>query len=282
MGKFVLTGFSDEIKSELEKQVEHLKKLGMEYFEIRGVGDKNISALSDEEAAEVKKYIDQNGIKVSSIGSPVGKIKIDDPFDEHMEILKKMIRFAKLFGTKYIRIFSFFIPQDEDCAKYRDEVMRRMKAMCELAQKEDIILLHENEKGIYGDIAVRCKDIFDTVDSPNLRAVFDPANFVECGQKVYPDAYELLEDKIEYLHIKDSLGRGKMVPSGEGEGCIKEVLSALKQKGYEGFLSLEPHLHVFDGLKNLQFEELDVEQDGDGPALFKIAKDALVKIINEI
>lgn len=282
MSKFVLTGFSDEIMPELEKQVEYLKKFDMKYFEIRGIGDKNISAITDEEAAEVKRYIDANGIKVSSIGSPIGKIKITDPFDEHMEILAKMIRFAKLFDTKYIRIFSFYIPEGEDYSKYRDEVMARMKKMCDLAEKEDVILLHENEKGIYGDIAPRCKDILETIKSPNLRAVFDPANFVECGQKVYPDAYEMLEEYIEYMHIKDSLGKGKMVPSGEGIGSIKDVLSSLYKRGYEGFLSLEPHLHLFWGLKNLQSEELDVQTDGDGPTLFKVAKNALEKIINEI
>jgi len=157
-----------------------------------------------------------------------------------------------------------------------------MKAMTALAEKEDMILLHENEKEIYGDTAPRCKEILDAVHSPNLRAVFDPANFVECGQETYPAAYELLKDDVVYIHIKDALAHGKIVPAGMGNGHVEELLRAFEQKGYRGFLSIEPHLGQFDGLSALQSDTSVVNEDRSGPDTFKIAYDALVKILNKI
>lgn len=282
MSKFIISAFSDEISPDINEQMYYLKKFGISHFEIRGVNDKNVADLSFDEAAAVKELADKNGISVSSVGSPIGKININDPFEEHLEKLAHVIKLAKILGTDFIRIFSFYIPEGEDATVYRDEVMRRMKAMCALAEKENVILLHENEKGIYGDIAPRCKDILDTVNSPNMRAVFDPANFVECNQITYPDAYDMLDKYITYMHIKDADGLKKIVPSGYGKGNVKEILQKLAQRGYEGFLSIEPHLGQFEGLKDLQFDTSVVNEEKSGPATFKMAHDALVKILDEI
>ena len=171
-GKFTLSGFSDEIDEMIPVQFAHLKELGIRYFEPRGINGKNISKLDDEEITELKAEMDRYGIQVSSIGSPIGKIRITDDFEPHLLELKRTIETAKRLGTRYIRMFSFYIP-DGQYVEYRDEVMRRMKAMTTLAAQEDVILLHENEKGIYGDIASRCLEILEEVDSPYLRAVFD-------------------------------------------------------------------------------------------------------------
>lgn len=282
MSEFIISGFSDEISPEIDKQFFTLNNLGIKYFEIRGVDGKNVSEISLEKATEVKQKADKYSIRVSSIGSPIGKIGINDDFDSHIKLLEHIIKIAKIFDTKLIRVFSFYIPKDEDANKYRQEVIRRMKKMTELAEKEGVILLHENEKGIYGDNAVRCKDILESVNSPNLRAVFDPANFVEVGQKTYPDAYELLKDYVVYMHIKDAVGNGKIVPSGMGYGHVKEILTSLKKSGYTGFLSLEPHLGHFRGLEALQSDTLDISDDISGPDTFKIAFDALDKILKEL
>ena len=122
-----ITGFSDEIDSDIIKQFEHINKLGIEYFEPRGINGKNISDLTIDEAKELKETMNKYGIKASSIGSPIGKIGIGDPFEPHLEKLAHTIEIAKILGTGYIRVFSFFIPKDEDPANYRDEVMTRMK-----------------------------------------------------------------------------------------------------------------------------------------------------------
>lgn len=281
MNKFILSGFSDEIDQDIKVQFAALKKLGMSYFEPRGVNGTNIAKLSDEQLEELKKDMAEFGIKASSIGSPIGKIGICDDFEEHIEQLKRVIHIAKELGTRYIRMFSFFIPKGEDPANYRDEVMRRMKIMAEIAEKEDVILLHENEKDIYGDIAPRCADILKTVNSPNLRAVFDPANFIQCGQKTYPEAYELMAPYIEYMHIKDAIGE-TVVPAGVGEGDIEAILKELAAKGYDGFLSLEPHLGSFDGLADLEVGDEMLKLERSSEEKFVVAHKALSAIIEKI
>ena len=283
MLKYHISGFSDEIDSDIKVQFEHLNKLGIKYFEPRGINGTNISALTLDEAKQLKETMDKYGIKASSIGSPIGKIGIKDEFEPHLEKLAHTIEIAKILGTKYIRIFSFFIPKEDDPAIYRDEVMARMKAMTALAGKEGVILLHENEKDIYGDIAVRCKDILDTVDSDNLRAVFDPANFVQCDQVTYPDAYEMLKDHVVYMHIKDALfADNSVVPAGHGDGRVRDILKALSDRDYEGFLSLEPHLGSFDGLGDLEVGDEMLSLTKSDAGKFTLAYNSLKKILDDI
>ncbi len=279
---FTISGFSDEIDENVENQFKHLNKLGISYFEPRGINGKSIADLSEAEAYALKSLMDKYGIKASSIGSPIGKINIKDDVQPHLEMLRRVIATAKILGTKYIRMFSFFIPQDEDYSHYKDEVIRRIKTMVEIAEKEDVILLHENEKEIYGDIASRCLEIVTAVDSPNLRCVFDPANFVQCGQKVFPDAYEILRPYIEYMHIKDATADGKVVPSGFGEGGVYNVLKSLKDSGYVGFTSLEPHLGSFTGLAELENSEKLTVTGNSSPEKFTIAYNALCDILDNI
>ncbi len=283
MLKYHISGFSDEIDSDIKVQFEHLNKLGIKYFEPRGINGTNISALTLDEAKQLKETMDKYGIKASSIGSPIGKIGIKDEFEPHLEKLAHTIEIAKILGTKYIRIFSFFIPKEDDPAIYRDEVMARMKAMTALAEKEGIILLHENEKDIYGDIAARCKDILDTVDSDNLRAVFDPANFVQCDQVTYPDAYEMLKDHVVYMHIKDALfADNSVVPAGHGDGRVRDILQVLSDRDYDGFLSLEPHLGSFDGLGDLEVGDEMLSLTKSDAGKFTLAYNSLKKILDDI
>lgn len=281
MSKFILSGFSDEIDQNIKVQFGALKRLGMSYFEPRGINGTNIAEIFDEQLSELKKDMADFGIKASSIGSPIGKIGICDDFEPHIEKLNRVIHIAKELGTEYIRIFSFFIPQGEKPEKYRDEVMRRMKIMTAIAEENDIILLHENEKDIYGDVAERCADIFKTVNSPNLRAVFDPANFVQVGQVTYPDAFELISPYLAYMHIKDAMGE-TVVPAGKGNGNIDKILTALKDKGYEGFLSLEPHLGSFVGLADLEIGDEMTKLEASSEEKFVIAHKALTEIIEKI
>ena len=278
---FTVSGFADEIDANVVKQFEHLNQLGISYFEPRGIDGKNISELNDEEVLELKAKMEKYGIKVSSIGSPIGKIQITEPMEPHMELLARVIKTAKMLDAKYIRIFSFFMPKGEDPATYREEVMKRMKQMVELAEKEDVVLLHENEKGIYGDIACRCKDILDTVKSDALGCVFDPANFVQCGQKVYPDGFHMLKPYITYMHIKDAKEDGTVVPSGYGEGGLKHIIKKLKDMNYNGFLSLEPHLGSFQGLAALELTDEMLKLEESGPDKFTMAYEALKNVIAE-
>ena len=280
MAEFTITGFADEISEKIVEQFSYLNKLSISWFEPRGIDGKNISDLNEEETEALKKKMEEFGIKVSSIGSPIGKIGITDDFEAHIEKLQNTIRVAKALGTKYIRMFSFYIPEGK-YGEYRSEVIRRLKAMVEVAKAEGIILLHENEKGIYADKADRCLDILKTVDSPNFRAVFDPANFVQCGQDT-KEAFEMLKPYVVYMHIKDALADGSVVPAGYGIGNVEWILTQLKEEDYHGFLSLEPHLGSFKGLENLELDDHMLELKGSTPEKFKLAHDALKAILVKI
>lgn len=282
MGKFIISGFADEIAPELDKQMTVLKKLGIGFAELRGIDGKNVSDYTAEKMKTVKKRLDKGGIRVSSIGSPIGKIGIDDDFDAHMKKLENTIELAKILETENIRVFSFYIPNGETAEKYRDEVLRRMEKMTAAAKHAGVRLLHENEKGIYGDTAKRCADILESVGSDSLAAVFDPANFVQCGQKTYPDAYEMLKPYIIYMHIKDAKSDGSVVPAGSGCGEVEKIISALDAAGYEGFLSLEPHLADFAGFAELEKDGSLEKLPEGGEKTFTIAYNALKKILDNI
>ena len=276
-----LSGFADEISSNFEEQLKGLKDNGIEYIEVRGVNGKNVSALSKEEMLEAKKLLDQYKISVSAIGSPIGKINITDGFDEHIKVFENCMLAAEIFGTKYMRMFSFFI-RDKNFDEHRAEVIRRLEKLAELAEKKNIILCHENEGGIYGESPERCLDLMRHFKG-RIKFVFDPANFVVGKHDPYPDAYNNLAQYIEYMHIKDAGGDG-IVPAGFGKGKIKEILSDLiLNKGFEGFLSVEPHLKVFDGLGEHGGEEhVGKNKFKSKEEAFKAAVDALKNILKEI
>lgn len=283
MSSFIISAFSDEIDTNLDVQMKVLTEHDIKHIEMRGVDGKNVSELSVDEAKVIKKRLDDKGFAISALGSPVGKIGINDNFEEHLEMFDNLLEVASIFQTKYIRIFSFFIPKGEDASSYRQEVMSRLKTLTERAEKTGVILLHENEKEIYGDTAERCLDILQTINSPYLRATFDPANFIQCKVVPYPDAFTLLRDYIEYVHIKDAfLETGNVVPAGHGDGRIEQMIVELKEMDYNGFLSLEPHLGAFHGLDKLE-NILDVSKiKKGGKESFEVAVEALYKILSSV
>lgn len=253
MAHFVFSAFSDESgEATLAGQIEACKANGITYMELRGFGEKSINNLSVDEAKEMKKELDEAGIRVSSIGSGYGKINIADSFAEHLENYKNTLEVAKILGAKYIRIFSFYFSDSQSYEEYRNEVISRVQAMADLANESGIIPCLENEKGVYGDTAKRMNDILSSCSG--LLGVFDPANFVQCGEDTL-EAYKLLQDKIEYMHIKDALKDGTVVPAGEGDGNVIEILKEFACKKGVRVLSLEPHLKVFDGLSSLETDD---------------------------
>ncbi|MDD6309136.1 MAG: sugar phosphate isomerase/epimerase [Clostridia bacterium] len=280
MGKFIISAFADEISADLAVQIEILKKHRIRFMELRSIGGKNVAEFTPDEMREVKKELDRAGIAVSAIGSPIGKCKIDDDFEEEIEKFKNIIELAHILDTHYIRMFSFVLPEENDPAIYRDEVLRRWRRYVDVAKGSGLILLHENEKNIYGDTAVRCLDLIKNMASSVVLATFDPANFVQCGEKVFPDAFNVMDSYIGYVHIKDaSIKEGINVPAGEGDGQISEVLSALKERDL--FISLEPHLALFEGFANLEQGEESLAE-GDRIASFATAVNALRKIMKDI
>lgn len=278
-----ISGFSDEIAEAVDTQFQVLNKLDIRYFEPRGIDGKNISLLTEQEVRSLKEKMELYGIKVSSIGSPIGKVKLKEPFEEHFELFKRVVNAAVILEAKYIRMFSFYHDSGDDWSDAeRAEVLARLRKMIDYAAQYDIVLLHENEKNIYGDTADRCADLMRELSCDHFKAVFDPANFVQCGQDT-KQAYELLKNYIVYMHIKDARSvNGRVVPAGAGDGNVKYILNELFANGYNGFLSLEPHLGSFAGLKDL---ELDDKMEGlpeGGEGTFMLAYQALTDILNKI
>ena len=277
-----ISGFSDEIDSAIDVQFAALNKLGIQYFEPRFIDEKNISSLCDEEVLLLKEKMDKAGISASSIGSPIGKISLTDDYEEHFELFKRVCRTAKMLQCPQIRIFSFYHDGDEWTEVERSLVLQRLSQMIAYAKEENLILLHENEKHIYGDTAERCVDLMENLYCDNFKAVFDPANFVQCGVDV-AKAYDMLQDYVYYMHIKDAKQEdGTVVPSGMGDGCMKYVLSRLFAKGYTGFLSLEPHLGSFEGLQNLELGDHMKNLPEGGEGTFTLAYRALLGVLKEI
>ncbi len=252
--KFYLSAFADEAGNTIAEQIDALKAHKMTHIEPRGLDYGNISAYTAEQAKELKKTLDDNGIGVSALGSPYGKIEITDDFAPHFEQFKRSVEVANILETKRIRMFSFFFTKGQSYEEYKDEVFERLDKLCTYSLENGIMCCHENEKDIYGDIALRCLEIFKAFPD-KIRGVFDPANFIQCGEDILP-AYEMLKDYIDYFHIKDCLfDGGKVRPAGLGDANIVELLKrAAKDKNADTFLTLEPHLKVFDGLKDLEGE----------------------------
>lgn len=281
MAKYTMTGFADEISENFDEQLEYLAVLGVKYMEIRGVDGTNISKLTDEELQVVKEKLDKAGVKISSVGSPIGKYDITAEFSEHFDVFKKICATAKLLNTKYIRMFSFHLPEGADKADYKDEVIEKLKAFIDYAKEQDLVLLHENEKGIFGDTFPACEYIMRNLYCDNFKAVFDFANFVQCDQDTM-EAYKALKPYIEYIHIKDAIGMD-IVPAGQGQGQIKDILTDVFANGYEGFLSMEPHLAEFAGLKELEDTEDEIVKEmTDRKKAWKLALDSLKAILAEI
>ena len=207
----------------------------------------------------------------ASIGSPIGKIKIGRDIEPHLERMRHAARLANRFGATYVRVFSFFIEQGDDPDRHRDEVIRRMAAIARIAEEHDVVALHENEKHIFGDIPRRCVDIVESVGSPHLRLIMDPANFVQCDVHPFTDGYASMRPYLEYMHIKDAeFGADDVLPAGEGHGQVREVVRALAADGFDGFFSLEPHLGQFDAFGGMC-----------GPELWTVAHTAFTRLLAE-
>lgn len=290
-----ISGFADEIAEDVDTQFRVLNKLDIRYFEPRGIDGKNIAELSDGEVAALKEKMERCGIKASSIGSPIGKIRLDEDFQAHFEKFQRVVDIAERLDAGYIRMFSFYPPERPDSAAgegdgaahewtagEREEVIRRLRRMTAYAGERDVVLLHENEKGIYGDTAERCADLMRELGCRHFQAVFDPANFVQCGQDT-KEAYEALRNFIAYVHVKDAREEdGNVVPAGAGDGNVGHILKGLLDSGYEGYLSLEPHLGSFSGLADLELDDKMQNLPQGGEGTFTLAYRALEAILDKI
>lgn len=283
MARFILSAFADEASPSLDEQLQALKEEGIGLIELRGVDGKNCAKLTLEEADAVKAKLDAAGVALSALGSPYGKAPLDEPFDEHLALFRHGLELCKHLGCKRIRMFSFFPPAGSNPADWREEVIRRLTIMLDLAEEAGIQLVHENEKEIYGDVTERCVDLLDHFGD-RMGFAFDPANFIQCGVNP-PEAYEKLHDRITYMHIKDAImADGAVVAAGHGDGHLAELLGKLNaEREGDVILTVEPHLTVFAGLGDLQGEALTHHESyPDSRTAFHAACSALKDILAKL
>jgi len=257
---WTLSGFSDEISPDFGAQCALVAKLELQYLEFRSAWDTNVLDLDTDQLNEAQRILGAHRLKVSSIGSPIGKIFIDEDFEPHLARMQHAADVARFFEAPFIRIFSFFMRDGSNPDDHRDEVLRRMSALASVAEDAGVVLLHENEKDIYGDIPRRCLDIVESVGSEHLKVAWDAANFVQVGVRPYTEAYAMLRPHLAYVQIKDArLDTGEVVTSGEGDGELVETIRALRADGFDGFFSLEPHLGQAHALGGFSGPELFTE-----------------------
>ena len=273
-----LSAFADEISANLDEQVAVLQSENISYLDLRSVEGINVLDLTDQQVMRIKNTLSKQNIGVACIASPIGKVSIASPFDETRIKLERAIELANIFQTSFIRIFSFYPPvltvEDAESGEFVDpsewshEVHTRLQTMTQQARSANITLLHENEKDIYGDTIARCVELLKQTNAPHFQAAFDPANFIQCSQIPFPDAFEALQPWVRYMHVKDAKANGKVVAAGEGEAHWSDLLQRLQRHGYDGFFSLEPHLALAG-----QF------QGFSGPERFRHASQSFQKLL---
>ena len=243
-----LSAFADEVTEDFLAQVEYLAGERVGHIEPRFINEKNIMDLTKGELDEARTMIRDHGLKVSAIGSPIGKVKLDEPFEPHLDKFKHAVDLALFFETPFIRMFSYYAPEGKNIDDYREQVTERMAAKVEVLADADVTMVHENEANIYGHSAENCVDLIEAVDSPKLRLVYDPANFV-WGEKMTNNVevcWPVMKPYVVHIHIKDwKLGAADVgsMP-GEGDGQIRELLTELAAIDYDGCLTMEPHLQL--------------------------------------
>lgn len=269
---WMLSGFGDEIDPDLEVQLAVLQALGASHLEFRSAWGTNVADVDDAQVAAVREALQRRNMRVSAIASPIGKVDIASPVEGELARLHRVIEVAHALDTRYVRIFSFYRGAGVEVESIRDRVLTALRSFADLAEREGVMLLHENEKDIYGDVPSRVLDLVESVGSHALRLAWDSANFVQVGVRPFTEGYAMLRPHLEYLQVKDAmLATGDVVPAGEGDGELLETLTALRDDGYAGFASLEPHLTDFSTLGGFS-----------GPIEFGRAARAFAKLTDRI
>ncbi len=264
-----LAGFADEISPELDEQIAVCQRLGIMRFELRGVAGKNVLDFDPALMERIRTGLEDQGMSVGCIGSPIGKVKIDQPWEPHFDRFKIAVESAHFFGSPLIRVFSYYPPDGGRIQDHRDEVLRRFAAKVDYVKNINVILVHENERQIFGEGVANCVDLMTSINSPKLRTAFDFANFVQIGENPLTN-WPALKPFTAHIHIKDAKADGSVVPAGHGIGHLAEILKDAYQSGYRGLLSLEPHLAAQGQLSGFS-----------GPELFTTATEALKQICRE-
>jgi len=283
----LLSGFADEAANQktVQQQFAAFAALGLQYFSIRfidvGGGVKNVMKLDKAEIRQVRQLQDEYGLAVSSIGSPIGKVKLKDvddgtknvyiPFKKYLsQDVKRVCQLANAFDTKLIRGFSFYHPRGTDAREHLPQAVDQLGQIAEACGRAGVIFGLEVEANLIGGDGYLLADIYRQVNHPAMVLVFDAANIIVQGYSPAEifEQYQLMKPGLGWLHIKDyrcpkPLAKGghvdedmlkNFVPCDEGDSAherilrdlrqvLPELTAKLKRRGVPGvFLDLEPHV----------------------------------------
>lgn len=266
-----LSAFADEISPNLEEALAVLKAAGLSTMELRGFDKTNVMKLSDAQVANAKTVLKREGFTVGSIATPIGKADVTDAFEVQSGQMRRALDLAKTLGSKYIRIFSFYLPKGDEHRKWKKEVVDRVGKLARIVDGSGVTVVLENEEGLYGDTVDRCNDVIEAVKAPHLKLAYDPCNLVIVGPRPHGESWKAARKHLGYFHVKDWRRADKaMVPAGEGDAEWPALLPALKDHGWEGIVALEPHLSSAGRFAGFS-----------GPDLFKKAHAALTGLLTQ-
>ena len=265
-----LSGFTDEAGKDLSTQFRVLKELGWHNMESRAIGDSNLAGITDAQFEELQQMLADAKVKINCYGSTVANWAnpiTESPEKSFAEMRAALPRMNKL-GIKMIRIMSFAVPQEHKphAMDYYDEVIRRLKIIVKMAEDAGVVCVHENCMNWGGLSYEHTLKLCDALaSSPSFRLVFDVGNpvFNDDIRGVPPyhsqsswDFYRNIKDFIVHIHIKDGKrDNDKMIFTfpGEGDAEVVRIVSDLLKNGYDGGISIEPHMvHVFHETDNGQ------------------------------
>lgn len=276
---FHYSGICDESGKSLATQIRAHRELGWRFVELRNVDGLQFTDLPEADFEKACAQLAEAGLQVSAFASGIANwaCKISDPLEKSTDTLARAIVRMNRLGTRYIRVMSW--PNDNwETTAWRDEAVRRMKILGRQAEQGGIVLAVENCDGWASQSADNYAWFFEAVGSPAVKAVFDTGNPASHGQRNTWEWYLKSKPHIAYVHIKAHTGprdggKGQHVWPDIGESSVAEVLTDLLRSGYDGLVSIEPHLQaiVHEGKAITQEEAAYATYVEYGRRLMKLA-----------
>lgn len=237
---WTLSAFADEAAPSCDAQIAALQRAGLKHIDIRSIEGHNVSALPPQIAREVKHKLDDAGISAQMLGSPIGKIDIADALESDLQKLRHLGEVAPLLGCNAVRMFSYYNAGNAPHAQWMAQSLSRLETLRDEARKLDLVLFHENERHIFGDLGDDVLQIAALRDE-NFKLIFDFDNYQQSGEDVWA-TWQKLADVTDSFHLKDSTADNKHVPAGQGNGKIKKIIADAVKRGWSGPVAVEPHL----------------------------------------
>ncbi|MBI2193148.1 MAG: sugar phosphate isomerase/epimerase [Planctomycetes bacterium] len=245
---FRFTGFADEAGKTLDEQIAVTRELGWNAIEVRQCGGKHFCDLTDPEFESAWEKLQKAGVGIASFGSQIANwarpIRTDFQIDV-LELQRNIPRMLRT-GTRFIRCMSY--PNDKPprpVGEWKKEVFRRMKELARIASGGGVILAHENCNGYGGEGPGQCLELLEAVENTAFRLIFDTGNKPHGGGSLW-DFYQKVRDHVVHIHVKATRtvdGKEQTCyPDEDGESVPARVFDDLKGRGYDGWISIEPHL----------------------------------------